>query len=129
MEKASRKKTLKDHYDAGSYTFVENVDGSVTVSYDVVSYQFMINTFNADRVVGLNTMTLVIQGTAGKTLLLKPNDSGAMEQTVTFTGSPQTIVITAASFSKLLMFAAPGTAGETGTFTIISLDLTYVPAV
>ena len=113
--------------DVGTYTFVENVDGSVTVTYATISYQFMINNFDAEAAVGLNTMTIVVQGTNGEQILLKPNDNGALEQVVTFDGTEQTFVIDAAAFTKLLIFAAPGAASLTnGTFTIISLTLTYV---
>ncbi|MFA5006899.1 MAG: hypothetical protein WC509_05500 [Candidatus Izemoplasmatales bacterium] len=115
--------------DAGTYTIDQaNEDGSVVVNYATTdTYQFMINNFDADLAYGNNTLTIVVQGTLGNTLLLKPNDSGALEQTVTFDGTEQTIVITAAAFSKLLLFAAPGTAGgQTGTFTLVSVTLTYV---
>lgn len=117
--------------DASTYTIdQDNVDGSVVVNYATKdTYQFMINILDSDAVYGLNTLTIVVQGTSGNTLLLKPNDAGALERTVTFDGTQQTFTFTATAFSKILMFAAPGTAGgQTGTFTIVSVNLTYVPA-
>ncbi|HOW38352.1 MAG TPA: hypothetical protein PLZ76_05525, partial [Bacillota bacterium] len=115
--------------DQGTYTIdQDNVDGTVVVNYATTdTYQFMINNFDTEATFGLNTMTIVLQGTAGRTLLVKPNDDGAMETTVTFDGSQQTFTFTAAGFSKLLLFAAPGTTGgQTGSFTIVSLELSYV---
>jgi len=74
-------------------------------------------------------MTFVVQGTNGKTLLVKPNDSNTLQQTVTFDGTEQTFTYTANAFSKLLLFAEPGVASGTGTFTIKSLTLSYVAPV
>ncbi len=116
--------------DAGTYTLVSNVDGSITVTYATTSYQFMINTFDAEEVLGLNTLTVVVQGTAGKTLLIKPNDSNALEQVITFDGTEQTFTFTAAGFVKLLLFTEPGSASLVeGTFTLVSVTLTYVAPV
>ena len=113
--------------DAGTYTIdQDNVDGSVVVDYATTdTYQFMINNFDADLTYGLNTLTIVVQGTAGRTLLLKPNDNWEMETLVTFDGTEQTFTFTAPLFTKILLFAAPGTmGGQTGAFTIVSLQLT-----
>ncbi len=118
--------------DSGTYTIdQDNVDGSVVVNYATTdTYQFMINTFDLEDTVGLNTLTIVVQGTTDNEILLKPNDQGAMETTVTFDGTEQTFTFTADVWSKFLIFAAPGvTGGETGSFTIVSLTLTYVEPV
>lgn len=113
--------------DAGTYTLVENVDGSITITYATTSYQFIINNFDAEKVLGLNTLTVTVLGTSGETLLIKPNDSGALEQVVTFDGTEQTFTYTSTGFTKLLLFAAPGAATLTeGTFTLVSVTLTYV---
>ncbi len=113
--------------DAGTYTLVENVDGSITITYATTSYQFIINNFNADAVLGLNTLTVTVQGTSGETLLIKPNDSNALEQKITFDGTEQTFTFTSTGFTKLLLFAAPGAPALTqGTFTLVSVTLTYV---
>jgi hypothetical protein len=116
--------------DPGTYAITVNGDGSVTVDYTKTADQswiYMINTFDADTVAGLNTMTIVIQGTDGKTLLVKPNDNGAIEVLENLDGTEQTFVFTSeAGFSKLLLFAEGGTSGVSGTFTIVSLTLSYV---
>jgi len=115
--------------DPGTYAFTLETNLSVTVAYTKgvgQEWAFMRATFDAEKAAGMNTMTLVVQGTAGKTILLKPNDSGALEQSVTFTGAEQTIVITADSFAQMIIFAEQGTASVSGTFTIISATLSHV---
>jgi hypothetical protein len=86
----------------------------------------MINNFDLDDVFGLNTLTIVLQGTAAKELLIKPNDSGTMQEEITFDGTEQTFTYTATAFSKLLLFAEPGVTSGTDTFTIVSLTLSYI---
>jgi len=115
--------------DPNTYSFTKNVNGSVNVSYIKSadqSYIFFKSIFDTEEAAGMNTMTIVIRGTAGKTILLKPNDSGALEQVITFTGTTQTITISAASFSQMLIFAEPGTVSVNGIFTIVSATLSHV---
>jgi len=76
--------------------------------------------FDPEEVEGLNTMTLVLQGTNGLQVLLQPNNNIALEQWVTFDGSEQTIVITFDAFDSLKMFAEPFTYNATGSFKIIN---------
>lgn len=115
--------------DAGVYTFTGT--SSVVVNYikvDTQQWSFMINTFDAAKVAGLNKMVIVVKGTAGKSILLKPNDLNALEQRVDFTdANPVTVTVEAASFSKLLIFADPNVAPASGSFEIVSITLSYVP--
>ncbi|MCK7484183.1 MAG: hypothetical protein MZU97_00540 [Bacillus subtilis] len=61
---------------------------------------------------------------------MKPNDLGATEVNLTFSGEVQTFTWTSATgFSKFVILAEGGTAGVTGSFTIISVVLSYVPPV
>ncbi|MBU1145559.1 MAG: hypothetical protein KJ971_06870 [Firmicutes bacterium] len=118
-----------EELDLGSYTFSTTVDDTTLVTYTKgvgQTYIFMRNDFAAEDVLGLNTMTLVVKGTVDKTILLKPNNNGALEQTVVFTGEEQTIVISAESFTTMLICAEPGTESVSGTFEIISAKLTYI---
>jgi hypothetical protein len=120
--------------EAGTYAFVTNPDGSVTVNYTKTaaqSWTYMISNYIAAEVAGYNTITMVIQGTAGKQAYLKPNDlGGAVEVNLTFSGEPQTFVWTfATGFSKFVILAEGGTPSVTGSFTIISVVLSYVPPV
>lgn len=81
----------------------------------------------------MNKLVLKLQGTEGKTVLVKPYDLGALEKTVTFTGEEQTveIEITAAAISgvdwtkdnNVFIFAEPGTADAEGSFKIN--DMTF----
>ncbi|MCF7924014.1 MAG: hypothetical protein K9L64_02760, partial [Candidatus Izimaplasma sp.] len=114
--------------DPGTYDFTVQTDGSVIVDYTKAvgeGWVFMKATFVAEEVLGLNTMTLVVQGTSGESILLKPNDSGALEQTVVFDGTEQTITITAEQFSSMIIFAQPATDDVSGSFTIISAILSH----
>jgi len=114
--------------DPGTYDIAMQLDGSAIVTYTKAigqSWAFMKSMFVVDEVQGLNTMTLVIQGTIGESIMLKPNDSGALEQTIVFDGTEQTIVITAEQFYSLLIFAQAGTEDVTGTFTILSAILSH----
>ncbi|MDY0294209.1 MAG: hypothetical protein RBQ71_00205 [Acholeplasmataceae bacterium] len=114
--------------DAGVYAIT---DGVVTYTKGVgQEYSAFINTFDAEAVAGLNTMTIVIKGTAGKSLILKPNDLGSLEQTVTFTDAePVTVTVTADAFSKMVIMAEGGTPSVSGTFEIVSIVLSYVAPV
>lgn len=115
--------------DAGVYTF-SGTAPAVIVNYAKGAGQewsAMVNTFDAEKVAGLNKMTIVVKGTAGKSVLLKPNDMGPLEQTVTFTdANPVTVEVESPAFTKLVVFGEPGTASVSGSFEIVSITLTYV---
>ncbi len=113
--------------DLGTYAFT-TVDGVVTVDYTKIAGQewsFFRQNFDAQEVAGLNTLTMVLQGTAGKTVLIKPNDSGALEQAITFGAEPVTIVVYADAFANIIFFAEANTAPATGSFEILSATLSY----
>jgi hypothetical protein len=111
--------------DPGTYSFSVQEDQSVKVTYVQSGWNFMRRNFEVAEVAGLNTMTVVLSGTAGRQVLLKPNDSGALEHWVTFEDSePVTVVIHAAQFVNLLVFAEGGNAAM-GTFTIHEAYLSY----
>ncbi|MCK7484178.1 MAG: hypothetical protein MZU97_00515 [Bacillus subtilis] len=115
--------------DAGKYTITTNLDGTLRVVYDKpigFEWSFIRNTFSAADVVGLNTMTITIKGTAGKQVLLKPNDFWATEKWVTLDGAEQTFVFTAAAFTNIIIFAEPDSV-VAGEFQILDLTLSYVP--
>ena len=112
--------------DADTYDFVTETDGSVTVTYDHAGWAFMKQTFDLDAVAGYNTMTIVLEGTAGKKVLVKPNDSGLLETWITFGTEPYTFVShNAAGFTNVLIFAEPESNPASGTFTIVSAVLSY----
>jgi len=113
--------------DVGTYAF-SVADGKTVVNYTKGAGQewaFGRINFDSEDAAGYNTMTIVLSGTEGKTVLLKPNDSGALEQSVTFGTEPVTVVVNAESFTNLIFFGEPGTASVSGTFTIESAVLSY----
>ncbi|PKK93665.1 MAG: hypothetical protein CVV61_03510 [Tenericutes bacterium HGW-Tenericutes-6] len=112
--------------DADTYDFTYEVDGSVTVTYDHTGWAFMRQIFDAEAVAGYNTMTLVLEGTEGAKLLVKPNDSGALEEWITFGTEPITFVsYNQAGFTQVLLFADPESNPASGTFKIVSAVLSY----
>lgn len=116
--------------DSSTYSFTPQVDDSVLVDYTKATGQewvYMISDFE-EAIDGLNTLTLVVQGTSGESIMIKPNNDNALEQTITFDGSVQTITISADSFDELLIFAEPGTGDVSGSFTIVSGVLSYTDA-
>ena len=113
--------------NAGAYSVTENAD-SVTVNYTKVAgqeWEWIRRSFDAKDVMGYNTLTVVLQGTAGKQVLVKPNDSGALETWVTFGAEPVTVKVYADSFTSLFLFAEGGTAPATGSYEILSATLSY----
>ena len=115
--------------DAGTYT-VTYEDGVASVLYVNSDWQFLNRAFDVDTVAGLNTMTITLSGTAGKNVLVKPNDSNALERRVEFeeTGKEYTVTFMADGFNRVLMFAEGGDGGI-GTFYIheATLSYTYMP--
>ena len=114
--------------DVGVYTFTY---GETTlVNYAKVAGQdwsAIRRDFVPAEVEGLNTLTLVLKGTVGKSVLVKPNDNGALEQTASFVDAePVTITVTAEAFTTIILFGEPGTAPATGSFEIVSATLSYV---
>ncbi|TVP95656.1 MAG: hypothetical protein EA374_03410 [Acholeplasmatales bacterium] len=115
--------------DLDTYDFTL-IDGVLHVDYTKALGQgwvFMHNPIDPEESEGLNTLTMVLRGTPGKQLLIKPNDDGALEQWVTFEDdAPLTITVTAEAFATILIFAEPGIEDVTGSFEIIRAELTYV---
>lgn len=112
--------------DPDTYDFT--VDGTSTVvdySKGGNGWAFFRYNFNAEEVSGLNTLTMVLDGTAGKQVLIKPNDSGALEKWVTFGDEPVTVTVQADQFVNVIIFAEPNVADVTGQFTILSAELSY----
>lgn len=114
--------------DMNGYVITEG-DNGLDVAYDKGGngYAFLGIDFDALLTEGLNTLTVTLQGTAGESVLLKPNDMGSLETLVTFTDDqPVETVITYDSFTKLIMFAMPGDGTATGSFTLVDVKVSYV---
>ncbi|HBY65269.1 MAG TPA: hypothetical protein DEG42_02600, partial [Acholeplasmataceae bacterium] len=112
--------------DLGTYAVTGT--GPVVVNYTKIAGQewvFLNNPFDTDDAIGLNTFTIVLEGTAGKQVLVKVNNS--IEQWVTFVeGEKATVTITAATITSVILFAEGGVAPVTGSFSILSASLSYV---
>jgi len=105
------------------------VVGVVEVDYNKLAgneWEWMKAIFDQDVMMGLNTLTITVQGTVGDTLLIKPNDDGALEQSVTFVDTdPVTLTFVSDSLLNVILFAQPGTAPAAGSFEILSSTLSY----
>jgi hypothetical protein len=111
--------------DANTYS-ISYTDGVARVAYVNSAWQFMRVNFDINEVAGLNTLTLTVSGSVGKNILVKPNDSGALERRIEFTTTnPITVTFTAESFANILIFAEGGTEGASGIFFIHSAVLSY----
>ena len=110
------------------YNFTTNADGSVTVTYNKTSgesWAFTKQEFGKEAS-EFNTLKLILRGTAGKKVLVKPNDNNTLEQWITFVEGEDAIVeVTAEQFISIILFAEPELEVE-GSFTIVSATLRYV---
>jgi len=116
--------------DVDTYAFTYGEDQTV-VDYTkgANTYAFMRRNFTPEEAEGYNTLVLTLDGVAGKTVLVKPNDQGSLERIVTFGDKPVTIIVSAESFTTVLIFAEPGTADVSGQFTILNAVLTNIEVV
>jgi len=112
--------------DPGTYAF-STVDENTLVTYTKGgTYAFMRRDFLPADAEGYNSIVMTFTGTPGKTVLVKPNDDGALEKMVTFGTEPVQVIISAPAFTTVIVFAEPGTADVSGTFTITEAVLTYI---
>jgi hypothetical protein len=114
--------------DGDIYTF-NDVEGTNVVTFDKEAGQewsFMKYDFDQD-LANHNTISLTIQGDEGLELLLKPNDNWEYERVVTLSAEPQTFVFEMDETPmNFLMFVSPMQGTLTGTFEILSAQITYV---
>ena len=112
----------------GVYTFEENQDGSVTVNYNKGNFEWAhFRQEFKDDLAGYNTITLILRGAAGKSVILKPNDDNKLEKTVTFEeGKDVIFTATAKEITKIVIIAEGETKDATGSFTIVSATLSFV---
>ncbi len=112
--------------DPDTYDF-STVEEALVVDYTKGAGQewaFMRRNFTTEEAGTYNTLIMTLDGEAGKSVLVKPNDNGLLEETVTFGAEPVTIKIHADAFTSVLIFAEPNTASVTGQFTISLAVLT-----
>ena len=120
-----------DWVDGGDevYTFEDTEDGMV-VTYNKAEgneWSSLKQDFG-DEYSRFNTITLVIRGTDGKSITLKPNNQGSpLEKTFVFEeGKDITYTVTSDKITTYVIFGEGGTAPAEGSFTIVSTILSYV---
>lgn len=121
------------------YTVTKNADGSYKVDVHkkigAGQWDALISYVYGDALASMKTFKLVVKGTAGKQILVKPFDN--FEKRVTLTGEEQEIIIDVASFTadtskdysqkaaptaenKVVVIGLPDVNTGNDTFTIIS---------
>jgi hypothetical protein len=115
--------------DGSIYTFTTENNGDVRVDYVKPAgkaWVFMKHEFGEDMS-KYNTLTMVVKGTPGKSILVKPNDMGQLEKTIEFTTEEPVIFTTPLDNpDKILIFAEGGVDDTAGSFTILEAYLSYV---
>ncbi|MBQ8287543.1 MAG: hypothetical protein IJX76_02085 [Clostridia bacterium] len=116
------------------YDITVNADGSVHVAYTKQTaaeaesswgYSWANMAADVSEVYTDQTkLVLKVQGTAGKTILVKPFDNQTFEKTVTFDGSVQTVTITLNNVPgdaprSIIIFGDGGAVDTSGSFTIL----------
>lgn len=109
--------------DEGVYAFTYNTDGSTTINFSKVGYgwAFFYNEYTA-MPSSLNLLKLVVKGTAGTEILVKPDDSvgGDNWYKIQATDIEETIYVPIpAGVSKILFFVNPESEAD-GTVTFVS---------
>jgi hypothetical protein len=70
---------------------------------------------------------MTVKGTAGQQLIIKPNDKGDFEQTVTFDGEEQEVTLILTETPRfILIFVDPINGAKTGSFEILSAKVVYI---
>ncbi|MCB9498730.1 MAG: hypothetical protein H6687_02445 [Bacillales bacterium] len=109
--------------DEGVYAFTYNADGSTTIDYSKAGYSwaYFYNEFTA-MPSSLTLLKLVVKGTAGTQILVKPDDNvgGDNWYTIQTTDAEETVYIPIpAGVSKILFFVNPNSEAN-GTVTFVS---------
>lgn len=112
-------------FDGGNsaYTFEKAADGSYTITVDKKDqYAWFGNTYTGFEETSLTNMVLVVKGTSGAQLGIKPNDDGTFQQYVNMTGEVQTVQFKVpAAMAKMIIFYNINDATATGSFTIYDM--------
>ena len=109
------------------YTFTAE---PVTVAYTKVAGQewaFFYRDVTTLEAEGFNTLVMRFKGTAGDEILVKPNDNGAYETSITLDSNGEGVYekFIAEPLTKVIVFVKPNALG-TGTLTIIESGLKFV---
>lgn len=115
--------------DASVYTFTAGETG-VEVAYTKVEGQewsFFYRDVTALEAEDFNTLVMRFKGTAGDTVMVKPNDDGALEQTITLDESGEGVYekLIPNTLTKVMVFVKPNAIG-TGSVTVVESGLKFV---
>lgn len=123
------------------YIVTKNADGTYTIDVhkntDAGEWDALFAYVYGDALTTMKSFKLVVRGTAGKQIIVKPFDN--FEQRITLTGEEQEITIDVSSFTadttkdfskkdapsaenKIVVIGEPGTNFGNDTFTIISAE-------
>ncbi|MFA6987949.1 MAG: hypothetical protein WC185_02730 [Acholeplasmataceae bacterium] len=115
--------------DAGVYTFTDvtkgvKVDFTKDAGKEWAFFYRDVTTLEAE---GFNTLVMRFKGTAGDEILVKPNDNGAYETSITLDSNGEGVYekFIADPLTKIMVFVKPNELG-TGTLTIIESGLKFV---
>ncbi len=110
------------------YTFTKEA-GIVTINYERTNaqvWEFIKLEFTED-LSSYNVLEMIVKGEAGKQIIIKPNDDGAYEKTITFDGTNQTVTFELDNvLERILIFVDPLEGSLTGSFEIHAVTMTYV---
>jgi hypothetical protein len=110
------------------YTITES-NGAVNVAYTrtaAQNWEFIRVDYTED-LSEYNVLNMVFQGEIGQQVIVKPNDNGAYEKTITFDGTEQMVTFDLPEpLTKILIFVDPLNASTTGEFDILDATMTYV---
>jgi hypothetical protein len=117
--------------DEGVYTFTDGETG-VTVDYTKVAGQewsFFYRDVTTLEAEGFNTLVMRFKGTAGDTVMVKPNNDGSLEQTITLDENGEGVYekLIPGTLNKVIVFVKPNAIG-TGSVTVVESGLKLVEA-
>ncbi|MDD4824603.1 MAG: hypothetical protein PHU13_04960, partial [Acholeplasmataceae bacterium] len=117
--------------DEGVYTFTDGETG-VTVDYTKVEGQewsFFYRDVTTLEAEGFNTLVMRFKGTAGDTVMVKPNNDGSLEQTITLDENGEGVYekLIPGTLNKVIVFVKPNAIG-TGSVTVVESGLKLVEA-
>lgn len=127
-----------DNNDTVRYEITENEDGTLSVSFTKEPASESVGRYGyegaswanmkadiSEVYTGQSTFVITVKGTAGQTLLVKPFDDAAFQQSITFNGEEQTLEIDISSAGSdanmsIILFGCGGDPDVSGEFTILA---------
>ncbi|MDD2575052.1 MAG: hypothetical protein PHD47_01130, partial [Acholeplasmataceae bacterium] len=121
--------------DSGAYTITTDETG-VKIDVSKVadqSYAHFYRDVTEAETAGRNTLKVTFKGTAGTSVIVKPNNDVSLEQTITFDANGDGVYekLISGPLTKIVLMALPGQSGTaeeplTASFHIIETEFRYV---